>query len=94
MCNYVSYSVFKNQLRKIRSGNDSRVVTPVPIPNTEVKHSNGEGSMARSCENSKLPVFLLFFFGRVIINNVFICENTLYLLSYCLFMVIMYNTIW
>ena len=28
----------------LRSGDDSIVVIPVPIPNTEVKHYNGEGS--------------------------------------------------
>ena len=33
-------------------GNDSRVGTPVPIPNTEVKHSNAEDS---GSENRKLP---------------------------------------
>ena len=40
----------------LRSGDDGIVVTPVPIPNTEVKHYNGEGSWACPSENSKLPV--------------------------------------
>ena len=40
-----------------RSGSDSMMDTPVPIPNTEVKHHNGDDSTL--CENSKLPV--LFF---------------------------------
>jgi hypothetical protein len=31
------------------------VVTPVPIPNTEVKHFSGDDSMACPCENSALP---------------------------------------
>ena len=35
-------------------GNDSKVDTPVPIPNTEVKHFNAEDSES---ENRKLPVF-------------------------------------
>ena len=35
-------------------GDDSKVDTPVPIPNTEVKHFNGEDSVS---ENSKLPIF-------------------------------------
>ena len=35
-------------------GDDSKVDTPVPIPNTEVKHFNGEDSVS---ENSKLPMF-------------------------------------
>ncbi len=30
--------------------------TPVPIPNTEVKHSSGGNSRARPCEESTLPV--------------------------------------
>ena len=39
-------------------GNDSRVGTPVPIPNTEVKHSNADDSV---CENRKLPrIFFVF----------------------------------
>ena len=32
--------------------------TPVPIPNTEVKHFNGDNSWACPCEDSKLLVFL------------------------------------
>ena len=35
-------------------GNDSKVDTPVPIPNTEVKHFNAEDSES---ENRKLPIF-------------------------------------
>ena len=35
-------------------GNDSKVDTPVPIPNTEVKHFNAEDSVS---ENRKLPIF-------------------------------------
>ena len=37
-------------------GDDSKEDTPVPIPNTEVKHFNGEDSVS---ENSKLPIFFL-----------------------------------
>ncbi len=29
---------------KEKSGGDGAVVTPVPIPNTEVKHRSGDGS--------------------------------------------------
>ena len=39
-------------------GDDSKVDTPVPIPNTEVKHFNGEDSLR---ENSKLPIFFCIF---------------------------------
>ena len=35
-------------------GNDSKVDTPVPIPNTEVKHFNADDSVS---ENRKLPIF-------------------------------------
>ena len=35
-------------------GNDSKVDTPVPIPNTAVKHFNAEDSVS---ENRKLPIF-------------------------------------
>ena len=37
-------------------GDDSKVDTPLPIPNREVKHFNGENSVS---EDSKLPIFLL-----------------------------------
>ncbi len=41
------YLVFKNLSKdEFRSGDDSKVDTPVPISNTEVKHFNGEGNMA------------------------------------------------
>ena len=43
-----------------KSGGDGAVVTPVPIPNTEVKHRSGEGSRAID-KNSALPGF--FFYG-------------------------------
>ena len=36
-------------------GDDSKVDTPLPIPNREVKHFNGENSVS---EDSKLPIFL------------------------------------
>ena len=35
-------------------GNDSKVDTPVPIPNTAVKHYNADDSVS---ENRKLPIF-------------------------------------
>ena len=43
--------------RLARSGSNGMMDTPVPIPNTEVKHHRGEDSTL--CENSALPV--LFF---------------------------------
>ena len=38
-------------------GDDSKVDTPLPIPNREVKHFNGENSVS---EDSKLPIFFCF----------------------------------
>ena len=35
---------WKRHLKKRRSGGDSMMDTPVPIPNTEVKHHNGDDS--------------------------------------------------
>ena len=40
-------------------GDDSKVDTPLPIPNREVKHFNGENSVS---EDSKLPIFFCLFF--------------------------------
>ena len=37
----------------VESGDDGKVDTPVPIPNTEVKHFNADGSTM--CESRKLP---------------------------------------
>ena len=41
-------------------GDDSKVDTPLPIPNREVKHFNGENSVS---EDSKLPIFFCNFFS-------------------------------
>ena len=38
-----------------RSGDDGKMDTPVPIPNTEVKHLNGDNSYASHSEDNKLP---------------------------------------
>ena len=48
-------------IQRERSGSDSMMDTPVPIPNTEVKHHNGDDSTL--CENSKLPVLFFVFFS-------------------------------
>ena len=45
-----------------KSGGDGAVVTPVPIPNTAVKHRSGDDSRPRKgLENSAPPGF--FFYG-------------------------------
>ena len=47
------------------SGDDSQVVTPVPMPNTEVKHLNAESSWGLPpvrigrCQASKRPICIL-----------------------------------
>ena len=38
-----------------RSGDHDGMDTPVNIPNTEVKHPDGENSWTRSCEDSTSP---------------------------------------
>ena len=48
---------------KEESGNDSMMDTPVPIPNTEVKHHRGEDSTL--CENNSLPVPSFFYVLRI-----------------------------
>ena len=52
------YLVLKDYLSEKKSGDDGTVDTPVPIPNTEVKHLSGDNSMACSCEDSTLPGYL------------------------------------
>ena len=56
-------------------GDDSKVDTPVPIPNTEVKHFNGENSVS---EDSKLPIFFCNFLLTF-------CEFFYFLIIYCLY---------
>ncbi len=48
------YLVLSDLKKTQQSGNDGMMDTPVPIPNTEVKHHNGDDSAM--CDNSKLPV--------------------------------------
>ena len=55
----IYYLVFRERFGK-KSGGDGTVDTPVPIPNTEVKHRSGEGIQLVG-ENSALPGFFLFF---------------------------------
>jgi hypothetical protein len=47
----------------LRSGGDGEMVTPVPIPNTEVKHFSGDYSYACHSETSSLPGNLGFLHG-------------------------------
>ena len=54
--------------------------TPVPIPNTEVKHHRGEDSTL--CENSSLPVPSFFFMFLHTINNKFKFE-CYYFIVFC-----------
>ena len=65
-----------------RTGDEGEVETPVPIPNTEVKHFSGDNSWPCACEDSTLPGFdpyLRVFFSWLMIYTVII--NRIYLLS-------------
>ena len=55
---YLSFQriISLNKIYVYKIGDDSKVDTPVPIPNTEVKHFNGENSVS---EDSKLPIFFV-----------------------------------
>ena len=44
-----------------RSGDDGEMVTPVPIPNTEVKHFCGDDSYISYSENSTSPGLKLLY---------------------------------
>ena len=46
-------------------GDDSKVDTPLPIPNREVKHFNGENSES---EDSKLPIFFCLNFYSLFVS--------------------------
>src|SRR3954468_12322890 len=66
-----------------KSGDDSEKVTPVPIPNTEVKLLSADGSWGmRPCESRTLPgerqkfTFLSFIFPFLIVGRTFYCKLT------------------
>mgnify|MGYP006330998793 CR=1 FL=1 len=47
---------FEGPWEEKKSGGNDAVGTPVPIPNTEVKHRNADDSWTEtSCENMSLP---------------------------------------
>ena len=51
-----SIAISKNILYNIKHGDDNNVDTPVPIPNTEVKHIDAENTCELPCwEDKKSP---------------------------------------
>lgn len=54
--------------------------TPVPIPNTEVKHHRGEDSTL--CENSSLPVPSFFLCLYMILDRSYHCGMTFFLICF------------
>ena len=40
-------------LKRIKAGDDSKVDTPVPIPNTEVKHFYADGTWLETTRESR-----------------------------------------
>ena len=54
--------------------------TPVPIPNTEVKHHRGEDSTL--CENSSLPVPSFFLCFYMILDRSYHCGMAFFIASY------------
>ena len=57
----VMYLVLKDlSFKEEESGDDGVVDTPVPIPNTEVKHHSGDDSVSKS---STLPVLVFYSLG-------------------------------
>ena len=53
-------------------GDDSKVDTPLPIPNREVKHFNGENSVS---EDSKLPIFFCLNLAHLLMSFLFVRDN-------------------
>ena len=64
------YLVLKDYLSEKKSGDDGTVDTPVPIPNTEVKHRNGDcirkERLARCRAFFLLFLYLLWYYIYVI----------------------------
>ena len=57
MLDNIQFSENNKYIKK--SGGNDAVGTPVPIPNTEVKHRSGEGSSFGG-KNSTLPGFFIY----------------------------------
>ena len=55
------YLVLKDYLSGKKSGDDGTVDTPVPIPNTEVKHRNGD--CIRKERLARCRAFFLLYFA-------------------------------
>ena len=58
------YLVLKDYLSEKKSGDDGTVDTPVPIPNTEVKHRNGDcirKERVARCRAFFLPFYFIYF---------------------------------
>ena len=64
------YLVLKDYLSEKKSGDDGTVDTPVPIPNTEVKHRNGD--CIRKERGARCRAFFLLFFSMFLMINTFI----------------------
>ena len=52
-------SSFQRTIGKKESGDDDVVDTPVPIPNTEVKHHGGHGILKERAASCRALFFLL-----------------------------------
>ena len=64
------YLVLKDYLSGKKSGDDGTVDTPVPIPNTEVKHRNGDcirKERVARCRAFFFAFFYVFIFQRYLI---------------------------
>ena len=72
MCLLINYSkinpylVLKDYLSEKKSGDDGTVDTPVPIPNTEVKHRNGD--CIRKERVARCRAFFFAFLFHLLVN--------------------------
>ena len=68
-------------------GDDSKVDTPLPIPNREVKHFNGENSVS---EDSKLPIFFCLNLAHLLMSFLFVA---IYFINSYIFLGVKYYNI-
>ena len=69
------YLVLKDYSFEKKSGDDGTVDTPVPIPNTEVKHRNGDcirKERVARCRAFFLPCFVYLKFYKHLEKGVFL----------------------
>ena len=86
----------KDYLSGKKSGDDGTVDTPVPIPNTEVKHRNGDcirKERVARCRAFFLPFFMYLFVKDIKLSLILKYINYIYAFEVFIIFIYMYDKI-